>query len=78
MTRYKLEYTTPYGLEISQEFPDKESRDKAFELIGRTERIYAPGSVVCITNHIICIQAVDEDVENTADDFVGEKDCAES
>lgn len=78
MTKYKLRYTTPYGLQIFQEFPDEESRNKAFELIGRTERIYAPGSVVRITNHIICIEAVDEDVENTADDFVGEKDCAES
>ena len=78
MTEYKLRYTTPYGLQIFQVFPDKESRDKAFELTGRAERIYAPGSVVCITNHIICIEAVDEDVENTVDDFVGEKDCAES
>lgn len=78
MTKHKLRYTTPNGLQIFQEFPDKESRDKAFELIGRTERIYAPGSVVRITNHIICIEAVDEDVDNTVDDFVGEKDCAES
>ena len=58
MTEYKLRYTTPYGLQIFQVFPDKESRDKAFELTGRAERIYAPGSVVRITNHIICITQI--------------------
>lgn len=62
MTKYKIRYTTPYGLQILQEFLDKESRDRALELIERT----------------ICIEAVDEDVDNTADDFVGERDCAES
>ena len=72
MKQYKLRYTTAYGLQICQEFSDKESRDRAYKLIGHTERIHALNSVVCITNHIICIEAIDEDVENITNDIVGE------
>lgn len=74
MTKYMLRYTTPHGVQFVQEFDSEEDRNNAFNLIGSTKRIYGKGNLVLISDNIVCIEAVEESVDNTINDFVGEKD----
>lgn len=74
MIKYMLRYTTPHGVQFVQEFDSEEDRDNAFKLIGSTKRIYGKGSLVIVSDNIACIESVEESIDNTADDFVGEKD----
>lgn len=69
-----LRYTTPHGVQFVQEFNSEEDRNNAFNLIGSTKRIYGKGNLVLISDNIVCIEAVEESVDNTTNDFVGEKD----
>lgn len=74
MTKYMLRYTTPHGVQFVQEFDSEEDRNNAFKLIGSAKRIYSKSSLVLISDNIVCIEAVEENVDSTEDDFVGEKD----
>lgn len=74
MTKYLLRYTTAQGVQFIQEFPDSESRENAFKLIGSTQRIYSPGCVVRITENIVCVEAINDNVENTVEDLVKNED----
>ena len=73
MKVYKLRYTTAFGLQFNQTFDSEEDRNKAFNLIGSMERIYAGGTLVRVTENVVCVETVDEDVDNTVEDF-GESD----
>ena len=69
MKVYKLRYTTAFGLQFNQVFDSEEDRNNAFKLIGSTERIYAGGTLVRVTENVVCVEVVDADVENTVEDF---------
>lgn len=74
MVKYMLRYTTPYGVQFVQEFDSEEDRNNAFMSIGSTKRIYGNGSLVIVSDNIVCIEPINENVENTVEDFTGEKD----
>ena len=74
MTKYMLRYTTPHGIQFVQEFDSEEDRNNAFMSIGSTKRIYGKGSLVLVSDNIVSVEAVEESVDNTVEDFVGEKD----
>lgn len=74
MTKHMLRYTTPHGVQFVQEFNSEEDRNNAFNLIGSTKRIYGKGSLVLISDNIVSIEAIEKSVDNTVEDFVGDKD----
>lgn len=74
VTKYMLRYTTPHGVQFVQEFNSEEDRNSAFNLIGSTKRIYGKGSLVLISDNIVCIEPINENVENTVEDLIGDKD----
>lgn len=74
MTKYLLRYTTSQGVQFVQEFTSEKDRDIAFNAIGSTKRIYGRGNLVLISDSIVCVEAIEESVDNTIEDFVGDKD----
>lgn len=73
MTKYMLRYTTPHGVQFVQEFDSEEDRNNAFNLIGSTKRIYGKGNLVLISDNIVCIETVEESVDNTMEDLAGDE-----
>ena len=74
MVKYMLKYTTSYGVQFVQEFDSEEDRNNAFASIGSTKRIYGKGSLVIVSDNIVSVEVVEESVDNTVEDFVGDKD----
>lgn len=73
MVKYLLRYTTPHGVQFVQEFDSEEDRNNAFTSIGSTKRIYGKGSLVLLSDNIVSIEAINEDVENTVEDLTGDE-----
>lgn len=73
MTKYMLRYTTPHGVQFVQEFNSEEDRNNAFTSIGSTKRIYGKGNLVLISDNIVCVEAVEESVDNTMEDLTGDE-----
>lgn len=71
MVKYKLRYTTPQGVQFLQDFDSEEDRNNAFQLIGSTKRIYGKGSLVLISDNIVCIEAVNVEEEEEKDSKEG-------
>ena len=73
MTKYMLRYTTPHGVQFVQQNDSEEGRKNAFNLIGSTKRIYGKGNLVLISDNIVCIETVEESVDNTIEDLTGDE-----
>lgn len=73
MTKYMLRYTTPHGVQFVQEFNSEEDRNNAFTSIGSTKRIYGKGNLLLISDNIVCVEAVEESVDNTMEDLTGDE-----
>ena len=73
MVKYMLRYTTPHGVQFVQEFDSEEDRNNAFKLIGSTKRIYGKGNLVLVSDNIVCIEAIEESVDNTVEDLAGDE-----
>ena len=76
MTKYMLRYTTPHGVQFVQEFNSEEDRNNAFTAIGSTKRIYGKESLVLISDNIVCIEPINENVENVenaVEELVGDE-----